>query len=71
MNCQRCVPPELLPDAIRGYLRTDKKNVAGRLHFVLPETVGKVVVTDQVAEADIDAVLTGGYHSRLNNNGAW
>lgn len=58
------VPLNLDPDTIRGFLRTDKKNIAGRLHFVLPETVGKVVITDQVAEADIDAVLSGGYHSR-------
>ncbi|MBM9535537.1 3-dehydroquinate synthase [Desulfobulbus alkaliphilus] len=56
------LPAEFTPDTIRGYLRTDKKNVAGRLHFVLPVAVGKVVVTDRVIEADIDVVLTGGYH---------
>lgn len=56
------IPPEFSPERIREYLRTDKKNVAGKLHFVLPVKVGTVVVTDKVAEADIDAVLTGGYH---------
>ena len=55
------LPPELPPETIRGYLRTDKKNIAGRLHFVLPVAVGRLVITDKVAEADIDAVLTGEY----------
>jgi 3-dehydroquinate synthase len=51
------IPAEYDRDAIRKYLRTDKKTVGGRVYFVLPEAVGKVRITDQVETADIDAVL--------------
>jgi len=43
--------------SLRKYLSTDKKSFGGRVFFVLPEQIGKVRITDQVAEADIDAVL--------------
>ena len=42
---------------LRNYLRSDKKTIGGRVFFVLPEQIGKVHITDQVEEADIDAVL--------------
>ena len=53
------IPPALDRQRIKGYLRTDKKTVAGRVFFVLPTQIGKVVITDQVSEGDIDAVLGG------------
>jgi 3-dehydroquinate synthase len=40
------------------YLLSDKKTIGGRVFFVLPEQIGKVCITDQVDQADIDAVLT-------------
>jgi len=51
------IPPKLDRQRIKGYLKTDKKTVGGRVFFVLPTGIGKVIVTDQVAEADIDAVI--------------
>lgn len=52
------IPPELDRQQIRGYLPADKKTVGGQVFFVLPETIGTVVITDQVDENDIDAVLS-------------
>ncbi len=51
------VPPELDRQEIRSYLQTDKKTVAGRVFFVLPEAIGRVCITDAVRPEDIDAVL--------------
>lgn len=51
------IPAELDPVRIKGYLQTDKKTVGGRVFYVLPERIGKVFVTDQIAKKDIDAVL--------------
>lgn len=51
------IPPHLDRQRIKRYLQTDKKTVGGRVFFVLPTAIGKVVITDQVAGSDIDAVL--------------
>ena len=50
-------PAELDRNRIKGYLKTDKKTVGGRVFYVLPERIGKVFITDQIEEKDIDAVL--------------
>ncbi len=52
------IPAELDRSRIKGYLKTDKKTVGGRVFYVLPETIGKVVITDQIKGKDIDAVLS-------------
>ncbi|OGQ96733.1 MAG: 3-dehydroquinate synthase [Deltaproteobacteria bacterium RIFOXYD12_FULL_57_12] len=51
------IPPAYDRQTIIGYLKTDKKTVAGRPFFVLPTAIGKVVITDDVAEDLIRAVL--------------
>ena len=51
------IPGSLDPANIKSFLRSDKKTVGGRVFFVLPATLGKVTITDQVSEALIDAVL--------------
>ena len=51
------IPAHLDRQRIKGYLRTDKKTVGGRVFFVLPTKIGKAVITDQVAEEEIDAAL--------------
>ena len=51
------IPAAFDRQRIKGYLKTDKKTVGGRVFFVLPTETGKVVVTDEVAENDIDTVL--------------
>ena len=51
------IPAHLDRQRIKSYLQTDKKTVGGRVFFVLPTAIGKVVITDQVAEEEIDRVL--------------
>ncbi len=51
------IPAELDRDLIKRYLLNDKKTVAGRVFYVLPETIGKVMITDQVRQDDLDVVL--------------
>ena len=38
-------------------MRTDKKALAGRLRFILPRRLGEVALFDDVAEAEVLAVL--------------
>jgi len=58
------IPPEFDRESLRKYLQTDKKTIGGRVFFVLPEKIGAVCITDQVKEADIDAVLCNAYSQR-------
>jgi len=51
------IPSEYDRTTLRTYLNTDKKTLGGRVFFVLPEQIGKVRITDQVMDADVDAVL--------------
>ena len=54
------IPAELDRQVIKKYLLHDKKTVGGRVFYVLPESIGKVMITDQVSEDNLDAVLIGG-----------
>jgi 3-dehydroquinate synthase len=47
-------------DALLEVMRSDKKNVGGRLRFVLPRRLGEVALFDDVPEADVRAVLAEG-----------
>lgn len=51
------VPANLDRKQIKQYLLHDKKTVGGQVFYVLPESIGQVRITDQVADEDIDAVL--------------
>lgn len=51
------IPSELDRELIKRYLLNDKKTIAGRVFYVLPEKIGKVMVTDQVRQDHLDAVL--------------
>jgi 3-dehydroquinate synthase len=53
------IPAELERQRMKKYLLNDKKTVAGRVFYVLPEAIGKVVITDQVSEDTLDGVLIG------------
>jgi 3-dehydroquinate synthase len=44
-------------DDLLAVMRSDKKNVAGRLRFVLPRRLGEVALFDDVPEEDVRAVL--------------
>ena len=52
------IPPELDRNAIKQFLQTDKKTIGGRVFFVLPEAIGRVVITDQVEDSHVDQVLS-------------
>lgn len=52
------IPPELDRATIPSFLQTDKKTVSGRVFFVLPERIGKVLITDAVARSHIDEVVS-------------
>ena len=49
--------PEWDPDALLSVMRRDKKNVGGRLRFVLPTGLGHVALFDDVAEPLVHEVL--------------
>ncbi len=51
------IPPALDRAAIKRFLLADKKTIGGRVFFVLPESIGKVLITDQVSSSDVDTVL--------------
>ena len=51
------IPSGIDRSLLRKYLQADKKTIGGRVFFVLPEAIGKVRITDQVSDADIDATL--------------
>jgi 3-dehydroquinate synthase len=38
------------PDEVMALLKSDKKSVAGKVHWVLPERLGKVVISSEVPE---------------------
>ncbi len=44
-------------DDLLGVMRSDKKNLAGKLRFVLPVRLGEVRLFDDVPEADVRGVL--------------
>jgi 3-dehydroquinate synthase len=48
------IPEEYDRIKIQELLRSDKKTIGGRVFFVLPTTIGKVMITDEV-EADLIA----------------
>jgi 3-dehydroquinate synthase len=52
------VAPERWPaDDLLATMRSDKKNVAGRLRLVLPRRLGEVALFDDVPEAEVRRVL--------------
>lgn len=46
-------------DELLSVMRSDKKNVAGRLRFVLPRRLGEVALFDDVPEQDVRQVFQG------------
>ena len=51
------IPAGLDRGLIKSYLLHDKKVVDGQVFYVLPERIGKVIITDQVRLNDVDAVI--------------
>jgi 3-dehydroquinate synthase len=51
------IPEGMDIDRIKAYIKTDKKSVAGSVFYVLPTTIGKVIITNELTAEQIDAVL--------------
>jgi len=52
------IPEDLDRERIRKFLKTDKKAVGGRPFYVLPTSIGKVVITNEVDDYLLDSVLS-------------
>jgi len=51
------VPADMSPEQIKGYLKTDKKTVGGKVFYVLPTEIGEVTITNAVREEHVDKVI--------------
>ncbi len=51
------VPKDLDRKAIKMYLKTDKKTIGGRIFYVLPTSIDRIIITDEVSEQQVDEVL--------------
>ena len=51
------IPLELNPDNIINILSNDKKVKDGKVRFILPQKIGKVIITDQVSQEILKQVL--------------
>ena len=51
------IPSHLDPNAIIDILQTDKKVKAGKVRFILPTAIGKVIITDEVTTEILQAIL--------------
>ena len=51
------IPEEMDRERIKSYIKTDKKSVGGSVFYVLPTTIGDVVITNEITEEQVDDVL--------------
>jgi 3-dehydroquinate synthase len=51
------IPEGMDIERIKAYIKTDKKSVAGSVFYVLPTTIGKVIITNELTTEQVDAVL--------------
>ena len=51
------IPSHLDPNTIIDILQTDKKVKAGKVRFILPTAIGKVIITDEVTTEILQAIL--------------
>ena len=51
------VPEDLDRDRIKSYLLTDKKRIASKTSYILAVDIGEVIITEEVSDEEIDAVI--------------
>jgi 3-dehydroquinate synthase len=51
------IPSHLDPNMIIDILQTDKKVKAGKVRFILPTAIGKVIITDEVTTEILQDIL--------------
>jgi 3-dehydroquinate synthase len=51
------VPEALNRGVIKNFLLTDKKTVSGRIFYVLPTSMDRIIITDEISEKHVDDAL--------------
>ncbi len=51
------IPKDMDRESIKAYIKTDKKSIGGSVFYVLPTTIGEVIITNEITEEQIDTVL--------------
>lgn len=51
------IPEGMDAELIKSYIKSDKKSISGSVFYVLPITIGEVIITNEVTEEQLDAVL--------------
>jgi len=51
------IPEDMDRERIKSYIKTDKKSIDGSVFYVLPTTIGKVIISNEVTEEQIDEIL--------------
>ncbi len=51
------IPADMDRERIKSYIKTDKKSIAGSVFYVLPTTIGNVIISNEITEEQIDEVL--------------
>ena len=51
------IPEGMDVEKIKSYIKTDKKSIGGSVFYVLPTTIGDVLITNEVTEEQVNDVL--------------
>ncbi len=51
------IPEGMDTSRIKSYIKSDKKSIGGSVFYVLPTAIGDVLITNEVTEEQVDAVL--------------
>ena len=51
------IPEGMDLESIKAYIKTDKKSIAGSVFYVLPTTIGQVIITNELTAEQVDTVL--------------
>lgn len=51
------IPEGMDRERIKSYIKTDKKSISGSVFYVLPTTIGNVVISNEITEDQVDNVL--------------
>lgn len=51
------IPEDMDRQRIKSYIKTDKKSVGGSVFYVLPTTIGQVIITNEITEEQVDTIL--------------
>lgn len=51
------IPEDMDRQRIKSYIKADKKSIGGTVFYVLATTIGQVIITDEITEEQVDAIL--------------